>query len=169
MGALELWQNRHKKDQKGHAMKTYTHSELVEAGKRWLTDKCGCIFCEKKSLTSEIPDVIGFNSSGSFVLEAKISRSDFFADKRKIIRKNPSKGMGDWRFYIAPKGLVKPSELPEGWGLVECERGKRPIATFNPFGRGNIYSAWKKNPKNESSEYLFMYSILRTIRLKYKD
>jgi len=29
--------------------------------------------------------------------------------------------MGDRRYYAAPKGLLRPDEIPEGWGLLEFD------------------------------------------------
>ena len=147
-------------------MSNITHNDLIEAGRRWLSDKCGFVACEMKSQNKEIPDVIGFNSSGSFVLEAKISRGDFFADNKKIFRQIPSLGMGDWRFYITPPRLVSIDELPAGWGLIEYSKGRRARVVFCPFGRGNIYSTWGRVPKNTHAEINLMYSALRRANRK---
>src|SRR5690606_27391155 len=99
----------------------------------------------------EIPDVIGFRDDGSFVLEAKTSRSDFLCDRKKPFRINPKEGLGDWRFYIAPEGLIKTNELPPMWGLIEVNAKRKPLLVFNPFNperpHGNIYGAWTRNPK----------------------
>ena len=27
--------------------------------------------------------------------------------------------MGNRRYYLAPKGMIRPDDLPEGWGLLE--------------------------------------------------
>ncbi|MBF4281049.1 adenylosuccinate synthase, partial [Vibrio anguillarum] len=74
--------------------------------------------------TGEIPDAIGFRAhteylSGSVVCEVKVSRGDFLADAKKPHRNGEVLGVGQHRFYFAPQGLIKPDELPEGWGLVE--------------------------------------------------
>ena len=104
-----------------------THKELVEIAYRWLlkSGKCGLAFKELKSIDDEIPDAIGFDSMCSILIEVKCSRSDFFADKKKRHR---SKGMGNWRFFLCPKGMIKVSELPEKWGLIYVdEQGKARI------------------------------------------
>ena len=149
-------------------MKEFSHKQLVEIGARWCNSRCGFVFKELVTMSGfgEIPDVIGFNSCGTFLLEAKTSRADFLIDKNKPFRKMPQYGMGDWRFYICKKGLVTIEELPEGWGLIEVnEKGKARIK-HNPFGKGNIYSSHKKNLKNEKSEQAMMYSALRRINLR---
>lgn len=83
------------------------HKYLVEIGYKWLLSKCSFAIKELVTHTNEQPDVIGFNANGSFVLEVKTSRADFLADKKKPFRLIPSDGMGDWRFFIDPKGLIK--------------------------------------------------------------
>lgn len=82
----------------------------------------------------ECPDVLAFKHVlypmrvESTVVECKASRSDFLADKAKPFRKTPELGMGVFRWYFAPAGLVKPEELPAGWGLAETSgRGARAV------------------------------------------
>lgn len=145
----------------------YTHNDLINIGYKWVMSRCSFAFKDLATISSEIPDVIGFNSIGTFLIEAKTSRADFLKDKKKDFRINPCKGMGDWRFFIAPKGLIQTNELPELWGLIEVnEKGKARVVS-NPFGKGNIYSRWKKNEKSEISEHRIMFSALR--RLQEKD
>lgn len=144
----------------------YSHSELVNLGYKWCLSRCGFAFKELVTLSSETPDVIGFNSNGTFLLEAKCSRSDFFADKKKSFRENPFMGMGDWRFFICEKGLIKINELPKHWGLIEVsEKGKTKVV-YNPFGKGNIYGSWERNEKNIDNERKLMYSALRRLQSK---
>jgi hypothetical protein len=75
--------------------------------------------------TGEIPDAIGFSlshwESGATVIEVKVSRSDFLADRKKPHRQ--AGGMGRWRYYMAPVGLIALGELPAGWGLIEVTPG----------------------------------------------
>jgi len=94
-----------------------THKELVEIAYRWLLKNAGVgiAFKELKSIDREIPDAIGFGAWKSVLIECKVSRSDFLSDKKKPHR---AKGMGNWRFYMCPKGLIKVDELPEKWGLI---------------------------------------------------
>ncbi|EIN73630.1 hypothetical protein ECPA10_3106, partial [Escherichia coli PA10] len=40
------------------------------------------------------------------------------ADRKKRFRKNPSLGMGDWRFFISEPGIISIEDLPPGWGLL---------------------------------------------------
>jgi hypothetical protein len=107
---------------------TLTHSELIEIGARWLKNQCRCsvILKELATYTShgETPDIIGFNSWRSLMIEAKTSRSDFFADRKKIFRQHQEFGMGQYRFIICPAELLQPNEIYDGWGLLWV-RGKK--------------------------------------------
>lgn len=105
----------------------FTHKQLVEIGYKWVlkNGSCGFALKELKSIDDEIPDVLGFGSHESVLIECKTSRGDFFADMKKPHR---AKGMGNWRFYLCPKGLIKASELPAKWGLIYVdESGKAKI------------------------------------------
>ena len=67
-----------------------------------------------------MPDAIGWKSKcRSVVVECKISRGDFLADRAKPWRTNPDIALGCERFYLSPRGIVNPEDLPRGWGLLE--------------------------------------------------
>lgn len=105
-----------------------THNELSALAVKWLKRPNsqgghGCLIaCAelRSGWNGEIPDAIGFRLSGntpqSVVVEAKTSRSDFLADKAKPHR--IADGMGNYRYFICPENLIKPDELPDGWGLL---------------------------------------------------
>jgi len=107
-----------------------THAELVDIGYRWVLKNASCGVALKEvqanTSTGEQPDVIGFGSRGhSVLIECKATRPDYLADKKKPFRKQPHKGMGRYRLYLCPEGLIQPNELPEGWGLLYVnERGQ---------------------------------------------
>lgn len=141
-----------------------THSELVEVGYKWCLARCGFAVKELVTQNVEQPDVLGFNAVGTFLLEAKVSRSDFIADKKKPFRATPRDGMGDWRFFIVPEGLVVIEELPPMWGLIEVNKKGKAVVSYNPFGKGNIYSLWVRNSKRIDCESVVMYSMLRRLQ-----
>lgn len=96
-----------------------THTECVQASERWLIPKMDVTLPEFFTWNSELADVIGFRNGGeSTMIECKVGRGDFLKDKAKMFRRVPSKGMGMYRYYSCPAGLIKPHELPEGWGLI---------------------------------------------------
>lgn len=97
------------------------HKELVQRAFLYLQFSIGCtvVFKERVASGSENPDAIGFKGGFSYLIECKSSRSDFLADKKKLFRKIPKQGMGHNRYYMAPVGLLVPTEIPDGWGLIE--------------------------------------------------
>lgn len=102
----------------GYKEEKHTHKSLCRLGAAWLmrNHKCRAVLVEKGSLSPEMPDVIGFYGIDSFLIEAKASRADFLADAKKPHR--ATGGMGGMRYFICPKGMISPEELPIGWGLL---------------------------------------------------
>ncbi|HHE1457120.1 adenylosuccinate synthase [Yersinia enterocolitica] len=69
----------------------------------------------------ERADVFGYRwgfDGGSIVVESKISRSDFLADRSKPHRNGQTAGMGTYRYYICPEGIIDIADLPNAWGLL---------------------------------------------------
>lgn len=101
---------------------TMTHAELVVRAERWLKQRgCGVVIrdpFQSWTESGEQPDAIGWRDGISILVECKVSRADFLADKTKHFRLDPTKGMGDWRFYLTPPGVASPEDLPAGWGLI---------------------------------------------------
>ena len=109
------------------------HSELCKLAVSWLKRPSsrgghGCKVAIDECRTGwsgEIPDAIGFrfagmedsSMDGTVLVECKVSRSDFLADKAKPHRQTG--GVGNWRYFMAPEGVISPEELPGKWGLVE--------------------------------------------------
>lgn len=102
------------------------HSELVRRAERWLRLSCGCgaVLSELSAYTptGEIPDAIGWRSNYSVLVECKATRRDFLVDRKKLFRRHPKMGVGDFRFYLCPPKLIAPEELPEGWGLLYAHK-----------------------------------------------
>ena len=103
-----------------------THAQLVEQAVRWLRAyRCGVVLSEQACVSGEMPDAIGWKrASHSVLVECKVTRADFLADRGKPFRQKPEQGVGCERFYLTPPALVKPEELPAGWGLLEFRRGR---------------------------------------------
>jgi hypothetical protein len=121
-------------------MKHHTHADLVVIASRWLknTQRCGLILTEMSSGCAECPDAIGWISSGmSHLIECKISRADFLADRDKWFR-NEMRGeayaMGNFRWYLTPPALVLPGEIKGQWGLIEAHgRSVREIVPAHAY------------------------------------
>ncbi len=93
---------------------------------RWLRwYRCGVVLSEQACVSGEMPDAIGWKRAcHSVLVECKVTRADFLADRAKPFRRRPEKGVGSERFYLMPPGLAKVEELPPGWGLLELRRGR---------------------------------------------
>ena len=100
------------------------HEKLVNCAAQWLAKKHPIVITELAHGGGEEADAIGFKNGFSTLVECKISRSDFLADAKKMWRQIPHHGLGDFRYYCCPKGLVSVQELPEAWGLLEVSNGK---------------------------------------------
>ena len=68
--------------------------------------------------SQEIPDVFGWNYWATVLIEVKVSRSDFLADAKKSFRQQPEEGVGAFRYYCSPEGLITEVDLPDKWGLL---------------------------------------------------
>ena len=112
-----------------------THAQLVEKAVRWLRSyRCGVVLSEQACVSGEMPDAIGWKRAcHSVLVECKVTRADFLADREKPFRRKPEGGVGSERFYLTPPGLIKLEELPAGWGLLECRRGQ--IALLHPSAK----------------------------------
>jgi len=95
------------------------HAFLVAKAVAWLRRyRCGVVLSEQACVSGEMPDAIGWKRAcHSVLVECKISRTDFLADRNKPFRLNPQTGVGSERFYLVPKGLVRVEELMPGGGM----------------------------------------------------
>jgi hypothetical protein len=98
-----------------------THALLVRRAVEWLRSyRCGVVLSEQACISGEMPDAIGWKRAcHSVLVECKVSRADFLADRIKPFRQRPELGVGSERFYLVPRGIVGSQELPRGWGLLE--------------------------------------------------
>ncbi len=123
------------------------HDTLVQAGSKWLAS-CAPVVVTELSGGQEEADVIAFGCNlrkrmgkkyfkelfippmygyGTIIIECKASITDFKVDAKKDFRIDPGKGMGDYRFYLTPPGLVSIEDLLPGWGLIEMHGKKIKI------------------------------------------
>ena len=151
-----------------------THKELIPIAYKWVLKNasCGVAFREFHTSNMEIPDVLGFNSWQSILIECKASRADFLKDAKKMHR-GDGKGMGMYRFYMCPTGLIKKEELPEKWGLIYVSDKGKATCVYNPIKERGRYlteeKKWERDNsfiRNMQAENAFMYSALRRMHLK---
>lgn len=144
-----------------------THAELVERAVRWLRGTAGCpiAFGEIVTACPEQPDAIGFRErgTGSYLIECKVSRSDFLADRHKGHRR-ADEALGSYRYYMCPPGLIKADEIPERWGLLYAHPGKVELV------KGKRPKYWKYEPEfdcrpHRVSELGVLFSVLCRLRI----
>lgn len=101
---------------------TCTHKEGVKRIAAWLTNtkRMAVVMAERVvTACTETPDAIGWSGRGeSILVEVKVSRADFHADKAKLFRRDEEYGVGALRYFAAPAGILTPEDMPEGWGLL---------------------------------------------------
>jgi len=132
-----------------------THALLVRKAVEWLRGyRCGVVLSEQACVSGEMPDAIGWKRAcHSVLVECKVSRADFLADRIKPFRQCPELGVGCERFYLAPGDVIRPNELPAGWGLLECHN--RQIRMITPS---------KKNLRREEGFRCEMNLLLASLR-----
>lgn len=139
------------------------HKELVSRAASYLQNSLGCsiIFKERIAATSENPDAIGFGGREfSVLIECKTSRADFLADKKKHFRKRPEFGMGHKRYFMSPVGMLEPSEILDGWGLLEVyEKHHRNRTVKIAKESSEFYS------RNKQAEIQYLVSAIRRINI----
>ena len=98
-----------------------THARLVMMAVRWLRGyRCGVVLSEQACASGEMPDAIGWKGAcHSVLVECKVSRADFLADRAKAFRSHPELGVGCERYYLVPAGLLSERDVPAGWGWLE--------------------------------------------------
>lgn len=134
------------------------HADLCSLAVKWLRRPAsqegpGCNVAASEctgSYSGEITDAIGFRSVGdeqhSVVVEAKTSRSDFLADFKKPHRTGSVAGMGVFRYFLAPTGLIRLDEVPAGWGLIEASpRGVLKVHLGHVLERPQELFRWRKD------------------------
>ncbi|CAE6841534.1 hypothetical protein [Paraburkholderia aspalathi] len=117
----------------------------------------------------EQPDVIGFRTVCSALIEVKISRGDFLADALKPERQILGSGLGVYRFYLCPQGLIEADELPPKWGLLYAA-GPTVLEVVRPLGNiwpgpGEAIGNWAdfQHTPDAAKERAILFSIARRL------
>lgn len=107
---------------------SWSHSELNTIAVKWLLraqsakgGRCHVAFQECSDTSGqERCDAWGWSwgwQACSVLVEVKVSRSDFMADRKKPHRQE-GRGVGQYRYYMCPEGLITIDDLPDRWGLL---------------------------------------------------
>lgn len=157
-----------------------THRELCDLAKKWLLRPnskgghgCRIALTECRSgFDGEIPDAIGFRASEdvqTVVIEVKTSRSDFLADARKPHRSS-GKGMGMWRYFLCPEGIIVPEDLPAGWGLLSVRGARRQIVPLaGPAAYSTNYREYRealqrwRQPCDQEAEMRLLIRVMQRV------
>lgn len=157
----------------------HTHKSLCDLAVVWLKRPnsarghgCNVAVSECPSgWVGEIPDAIGFRTGyhnvESVLVEVKVTRSDFLADKRKPHRLEG--GLGTFRYYLCPEGLIQVADLPPGWGLLWVNKRGHikpmagPVAESSNCGYfDEVCAAWRQ-PADQGRELWLLAKLLTRI------
>ena len=100
------------------------------------------------------------------LVECKTSRADFLADQAKPHRQ--AGGVGNWRYYMAPEGIISVHELPDKWGLVEVNHRGHMKTVVGPFTapsyqvrRERLVAAW--HPSDTQREFFLVVRLFGVV------
>jgi len=141
-----------------------THRELCKVGAKYLRShgivpfiRCSYVVCELE-MVGECPDAWGVGSGITQLIEVKVSRSDFLADKKKFHRIYSGYGLGEYRSYLCPVGLISESELPPFWGLMYSDEKFNITVIKRP----------ESQPHSKKEDMTVLMSIMRREGIKPK-
>ena len=138
-----------------------THGQLVKVAELWLRRyRCAIVLSEQQCSSGEMPDAIGWKGKcRSVVVECKISRGDFLADRAKEWRVNPVIALGCERLYLSPRGVIRAEDLPNGWGLLEYH-DRRVTMLVKPARQS------QRSPEGLMNEMNLLLASLRRVEVR---
>ena len=98
--------------------------------KNFKTEKVGSdtqsgFWCAVRPDVFSINPTLNIKTANPCVHEVKVSRSDFLSDLAKPDKRSSYHLMAETVYYVAPEGIIDPSDVPDGFGLlVESEKGE---------------------------------------------
>lgn len=144
---------------------TPTHSELILKAEHWLYGnsylknkyKANIVLRELTTWCRETPDLLGWARGRvtSILIEVKVSRGDFLADRKKLHRRKLEYAMGNFRFYCCPYNMIRVEEVLDNWGLLYLSKTGKSIQLIKPAGYQKA---------NIQEEYKFLLSIVRRFK-----
>lgn len=63
------------------------------------------------------------NGNLKIAYEVKASRADFTKEMSDPTKREPTEGLADECYFVAPHGMLAIDEIPDGWGLVVMNAG----------------------------------------------
>jgi hypothetical protein len=109
-----------------------THLHVEDSGKRidyWAIDLWGEV--------RQAPHTNQYLIDGAFpniyAIELKLTRNDFRSELRHPQKRRWALMYSNEFYFCAPKGLIKPQELPPEAGLLEYDKGQILVTVRAPF------------------------------------
>lgn len=141
------------------------HTKLCRKALSWLNNTLKCqIAVSELSYAREIPDALGWRWDTTILVECKVTRSDFLRDRKKEFRNQIGKGLGDYRFYLSPPGVIMPDDLPAKWGLLHLHGNSIKRVVYPDGAMG--YREWPafKHEANKVLEACMLVTIARRLK-----
>lgn len=151
----------------------FTHQELVKKAAEWARSRCDVVFTERSNGFGELPDVMAWSYRWSMLIECKVSRTDFLRDKRKPGRAldwgktwGHEDAVGNFRAYCCPRGLIKDTEIPDRWMLLEVYPSGFVRLNVNPWKYDIKKTIWwnELTAKALDSERFMLFRALQDIK-----
>lgn len=94
-------------------------------------------------------------------------RSDFLADRKKPFRADPSRGLGLYRYYLAPKGLLRAFEMPTVRGLLGVSGGRVFLSCgHEPKSWPQGHNPWAFECRFHAGEMQMLLSAMNRIKMR---
>jgi hypothetical protein len=74
---------------------------------------------------------VGFKWLSIHAIEVKASRADFVSELKKPIKRAGAIAFSNCYSFAAPRGIIKPEEVPDGLGYIEIQ-GSKPVIIIRP-------------------------------------
>ena len=143
--------------------KKYRHDDIQDIVAAYLmtAGRIRIVCKEARSKHREVPDIYAVDRKGTYMVEVKVSHKDFLADSRKPFRRRPKEGVGKWRYYACPEGIIKPEEVPVKWGLIYVyDDGRVEIIKGKKFPGDKDENKYTFQ-QNYELEYWMVYALIR--------
>lgn len=152
----------------------WTHQQLCDLAVVWLKrpigrDGPGCTVAvsEVRAIwNGQIPDALGlrpvYTDEASVLVEVKVSLADFRADRLKPHHAD-GQGMGTYRYFFAPEGVIPVDELPARWGLVEVTpQGRIAVRCGHVLCKRSDQSVWR-HARAVENEWVLLSRVLERV------
>ena len=133
------------------------HEELLKTAAKFIKNKglahfgkSPYVVCNYNDAMEPI-DVFGFGGSCTQVIKVITTHMELNLDLERAYRKCPKYGVGEFRSYLCPNGLLNKEDIPKNWGLLWCDNKGKIIEILNP----------QKQEENKAQEAKIIKSLLR--------